>query len=234
MGEVGMANNYFNLNDFENSELLVQGLCERIVQGLTNALEEKGEATLALSGGNTPKKLFNTLSKVVIDWENVRVTLVDERWSDSSNEKLIRECLLINSAESARFFPLKTEDKFAINGVASLNNSLENFFKEFDVVVLGMGLDAHTASFFPNASELNFALNTKNLLCATTANVAPKERISFSKSALLRTKNLFLHIEGKEKKEVFLKASESDDVSKMPIIAMMEQKIPLLEVYYAD
>lgn len=232
-----MANNYFNFNDFENRELLAQRLCEKITQALKIALEIRGEATLALSGGNTPKKLFNALSRVDLDWEKVRVTLVDERWVDTnsvkSNEKLVREHLLINSAESARFFSLKTEDKYAINGVASLNVSLEQFFKKFDVVVLGMGLDAHTASFFPNTNELSFALKTKNLLCATTATVEPKERISFSKTSLLSASNLFLHIEGEEKKEVFLKASTSDDLRNMPIISMMQQEKPTMEIYYA-
>lgn len=238
MGEAGMVNNYFNFHDFETSGLLVEQLCKKITQCLKSALEAKGEATLALSGGNTPKKLFTALSKVDLDWQKVRITLVDERWvdtsSEKSNEKLIREYLLINSAKSAKFFSLKTEDKFAINGVARLNRSFEQLFKEFDVVVLGMGLDAHTASFFPNTKELNFALNTKNLLCATSATVEPHERISLSKTALVSATDLLLHIEGSEKKEIFFKASDSEDFSSMPIIAMMEQKIPLLEVYYAD
>ncbi|MEA2073065.1 MAG: 6-phosphogluconolactonase [Campylobacterota bacterium] len=238
MGEVGMGSNYFDFYDFKNREILVESLSKRIITNLTDAVKKKGYATLVLSGGSTPKNLLKELSQVTFDWAKVRVTLVDERWvdskSDESNEKLIRECLLQNSAKDAKFYPLKTDEKSAKDGISSLEVTLEEFFGELDVVILGMGLDAHTASFFPHAVELSFALNTNDLVCATTASVLPKERVTLSKSYLLSTQNLLLHIEGEKKKEVFDKASQSDNISNMPIITMMHQKSPLLEVYYAN
>ncbi len=233
-----MVNNNFNFNDFKNREALVDRLCDKIIKELTQAVERKGYATLVLSGGSTPKKLLNKLSLVDFEWEKVRVTLVDERWvekqSEQSNEKLIRDNFLINNAKKARFFHLKTDGAFAKDSVTTLGVTLEKLSRELDVVVLGMGLDGHTASFFPYSKELRHALSTDDLVCATTATVEPKERVTLSKSYLLSSKNLLLHIEGKDKKEVFLHASESDNVGIMPIIAMMQQKKPLLEVYYAD
>jgi 6-phosphogluconolactonase len=238
MGEVGMANNYFNFLDFKTREDLVNSLQERIMNALSLAIIKKGFATLVLSGGSTPVKLLKQLSNVDFEWEKVRVTLVDERWvdasSDKSNEKLIRDNLLVNSAKKARFYHLKTDGKFAKDSVTPLCVTMEKLSHELDVVVLGMGLDGHTASFFPHAKELQHALSTEDLVCTTTATLEPKERITLSRKYLLTAQNLLLHIEGKEKKDVFLKASMSDNVSNTPIISMMQQKIPLLEVYYAD
>jgi 6-phosphogluconolactonase len=238
MGEVGMANNYYTLNEFSSKEKLVEALSQKIIDDLAFAIETKGYATLVLSGGSTPKNLLTALSNIKFSWEKVRVTLVDERWvnpnNPSSNQKLVKDYLLQKEASKAKFIPLKNSAIRAKDAIVSLEVVLKGLSSELDVVVLGMGEDAHTASFFPHASELDFALNTHDLCCATTAVLEPKERMTLSRSFLLGAKNLILHIEGKAKKEVFNKAVKSDDVVNMPIVAMMQQKNPLLEVYYAD
>jgi len=233
-----MENNHFKLIDFKTREALVESLKQDIVDALSGAIAQKGFATLVLSGGSTPIELLKKLSLVEFEWEKVRVTLVDERWvdasSDKSNEKLVRTHFLVNNAKNARFFHLKTDGKYAKDSLTTVGVTLEKLSHELDVVVLGMGLDGHTASFFPHSKELEHALSTEDLVCATTATLEPKERITLSRSYLISATHLFLHIEGKEKKEVFTRASKSDDVSSMPIIAMMQQTQPLLEVYYAD
>jgi 6-phosphogluconolactonase len=233
-----MANNHFILNEFASKEELVDILAEKILHELDLAIQEKGHASLALSGGSTPKKLFVALSNSDFAWERVTVTLVDERWvdplSEQSNEKLLKEYLLQNYAAKAKFIPLKSHLARAKEALAALEIILGEFIKHLDVVVLGMGEDAHTASFFPNAEELDFALNTKDLCCATTASHEPKERITLSRLFLLGANSLLLHIEGQKKKEIFLNAAKSDDTKMMPIIAMMQQTNPNLEVYYAD
>lgn len=233
-----MANNYFDFKSFNDSDCLTDSLKDKIIECLSAGIKEKDYATLVLSGGSTPKKLLNKLSCVELDWHKVRVTLVDERWVDplstQSNEKLVRDNFLINKAEKARFFHLKTNGQFAKDSITALNVTFEKLSSPLDVVILGMGLDGHTASFFPYSKELAFMLSTDDFVCASTATVEPKERVTLSKNYLLSTQHLFLHIEGKKKKEVFLKASESDDISKLPIVAMMQQQTPLLEVYYAD
>jgi len=233
-----MANNHFKLNEFDSREQLVAVLAERITEDLAKAIESKGFATLVLSGGSTPVKLLQKLSLSDIAWEKVRVTLVDERWVDTkssqSNEKLVRDNLLQNNAKKARFIPLKNDAIRAADGAVSLEVMLKGLSVELDVVVLGMGLDAHTASFFPHSMELQHALTSNDLCCSTTAVLEPRERMTLTRSFLLGAKDLILHIEGKEKKEVFTKATLSNDEVDMPIVAMMQQTQPILEVYYAD
>lgn len=209
-----MKNNY-KINSFENDEALSDALCERIVSDLSAGIEKNGRAYLAVSGGNTPKKVFEKLSKSDLFWTKVIVTLVDERWVKpndlKSNEKLVKEHLLQNKARTALFIPLKNRLIKAEDGEKITRNRLKSI-KNFDVVILGMGDDAHTASFFPHAKELDTAFNTQEFCCATTATVEPLERMTLSRGFLLSTKNLILHIEGKKKKEVFDLACASDDM----------------------
>jgi 6-phosphogluconolactonase len=238
MEGVGMANNHYKMHEFKSREILTDILAHRITKDLLKAIDSKGFATLVLSGGSTPLKLLQQLSLSDIAWDKVRVTLVDERWVDTksqlSNEKLVRDNLLKNNAKNARFIPLKNDAIRAKDGAVSLEVMLKGLSVELDVVVLGMGLDAHTASFFPHATELQHALTSNDLCCATTAALEPRERMTLTRSFLLGAKDLILHIEGKEKREVFNKAALSNDEDDMPIVAMMQQSEPILEVYYAD
>ncbi|MBU0719795.1 6-phosphogluconolactonase [bacterium] len=233
-----MKNNY-KLYAFEDTEHLVSSLCERIVSDLKRAIDARGGACLAVSGGSTPKKLFERLSLADLEWDKVTLTLVDERWVNSydenSNERLVYEHLIKNKAKSAKFIPLKNIVSRAKEGTEITQNRLKNI-QSLDVVVLGMGTDAHTASFFPSKyeiEELENALSTEDLCCATTATAEPTERITISRSFLLTASSLLLHIEGRVKKDVFDTACMSDDYLKMPIISMMQQEKPILEVYYA-
>lgn len=227
--------NKYQINSFENNELLSEALCERIIAEILNAIHIKGKAYLAFSGGNTPKKMFEKLSNVDIPWNKVIITLVDERWVETydikSNENLLTQYLLQNHAKMAQFISLKNAAIRASDGVKITQNRLKAI-ETFDVVILGMGDDAHTASFFPHATELKTAFDTTERCCASTATVEPYERMTLSRKFLLTTKTLILHIEGKNKKEVFDKACQNHDMFSMPIISMMQQEKPILEVYY--
>ena len=88
------------MNRFESRELLEDSLADELLKVLTESIEKYGNATLLLSGGSTPKVLFQKLSERKFPWENITIGLVDERFvnnsSEYSNEKLIRETLLQN------------------------------------------------------------------------------------------------------------------------------------------
>ena len=76
---------------------------------LSDAIAARGVATIAVSGGRSPRPVLEALSKVPLDWTRLIVTLVDERWvepvSADSNERLVRETLLQGPAAAARFVP---------------------------------------------------------------------------------------------------------------------------------
>ena len=228
--------NRFKLQTFDTSEHLVENLAGRIVKDLATAIKKNGKAVLAVSGGSTPKKLFRYLSQMELEWNRVCITLVDERWvgtdKNESNQKLVIENLLQNKAIIARLVSLKNNVIDVRDAQLMTQNRMKKLAK-LDVVVLGMGEDAHTASFFPHATNLEELYTTDKLCCATEANVEPKERMTLTKNFLLSCDSLLLHIEGKKKKEVFEKATQSEDAFEMPIVTMMQQNQVMLEVYHA-
>ncbi|HAR56481.1 MAG TPA: 6-phosphogluconolactonase, partial [Idiomarina baltica] len=69
-----------NVNTFDSNQALSSSLSKRIAELLSHAIEEKGEATLVVSGGRTPKPLFAELNEQSIDWSKVTILLADERW----------------------------------------------------------------------------------------------------------------------------------------------------------
>ena len=91
----------YQINDFAQREDLDNALANNVAELLSNALTHKGKASLAVSGGSTPKGFFNALSNKNLDWNNVTITLADERWvefeSDASNTRLVHENLLKNN-----------------------------------------------------------------------------------------------------------------------------------------
>ena len=96
-----------------SAESLAVDLSQNIIKILNKAIKSRGRAVLAVSGGSTPKLLFEELSLLDLDWSKVDLTLVDDRWIDSkhedSNELLVRTHLIKNKAVNVNFVPLKND-----------------------------------------------------------------------------------------------------------------------------
>jgi len=205
---------------FEAREALAETLARDVADELARAIEAKGRATLAVSGGTTPKLFFEKLSVIDIPWGRVSVTLVDERQvpesSERSNARLVREHLLQNKAAAARFVPLVD------------NPDAENI-PAFDVAVLGMGNDGHTASFFPGGDTLAEAIDaeTRKRLIAITAPGAGEPRLTFTLPVLAQAGRLALHIEGAEKKQVLKQALAEGPQEDMPVRAVLRGPAPV-------
>lgn len=232
-----MMNSFYKFDDNEK-------LLEKLVLEITNILEksilEKGFASLLVSGGNTPKKLFDKLSNINISWENVKIGLCDERWIDTgledSNEFLVKNYLLKNFAQKAKFIGMYIPKIDLEKAEEKCSEIYKNELYPFDAIILGMGNDAHTASLFPNNEKLEeaFDLNNEKLCISITPKTAPYDRMSLNLKAILSAKNIFLHIEGRQKLEVYEKALKSDDKYTMPIVSILKQDIKEIEVFYYE
>ncbi len=210
-------------HDFENRESLAKSLAAQVAAKLSRCITLQGAATLAVSGGTTPQLFFEHLSVQQITWEKVSVTLVDDRQVPAdharSNAGLVKKNLLCNFAKAAMFVPLHQ------------NPNAEKL--NLDVVVLGMGNDGHTASFFPGGDNLVVALapDSKNSIVAMQAPAAGEPRLTFSLVKLLAASSLFLHIEGQEKRDILAKANAGTDVMAMPVRAVLQSAKPL-QIYW--
>ena len=228
-----------DLQQFENASALDMALSDEVSTRLRAAIEAQGSASLVVSGGRTPLGFFRGLSQQILDWSKVTVSLADERWVDNahqdSNEKLVRENLLINEACCAQFLALKNAADTALAGAAETENALSSFSK-FTVVILGMGDDGHTASLFPGATALDAGLdlNSGRSCLAVTPTAAPHERISLTLPRLLDTEYLVIHISGANKHRVLEQAQAGQDVKALPIRAILQQTVVPVTVFWAS
>jgi len=206
-------------------------LATTIADQLRAALTLRPRASLAVSGGRTPKAMLQHLSQQQLAWHRVDITLADERWvpeSDAaSNTALIKAWLIQNHAAQATFYPIYTGQKSAWVGQEHSQKSLNAMHWPLDVLVLGMGNDGHTASLFPLCPSLHEALSTQELCIASCAPTEPTDRITLTANTLALAKNKHLHIEGLEKHQVLMQAIQLKDPLQMPISIFLQQPITI-------
>ncbi len=199
------------IQKFQDNQHQIEALSQAIVNSIQNALDKKGQVTLAVSGGKSPIKLFERLSHYDLMWEKVTITLVDERFVPTdhpdSNENLVRNHLLINHAEKAFFNGLVTTDD-----VLTSASNANLHITQIDIAILGMGEDGHTASIFPCCNELNTALDpqlTPEKYIITNPKTANYARIGLSLSGILEIPQLYISLNGAKKLEIIQTAAES-------------------------
>ena len=214
---------------FENSDELVTVFSQRIADTLKQAIAEKDQATLVVSGGSTPLPLFKSLCQRDLDWSKVVITLADERWVDAqhsaSNEKLVRENLLQQNAANATFISLTTNDELAADAVEEITSRFASVSQPFDVLILGMGEDGHTASLFPCSEQIEAGLDTNSsaMFIATQPTTAPHQRMSLTLKALISSANIYLHLTGEKKKNVLEDALANYTEIQKPIKAVCDR-----------
>ena len=224
-------------NEFSDPDALAAALCGRIADALAGAIERRGRALMAVSGGTTPKKLFQALSRRKIGWDKVVVTLVDERFvpasSPRSNAALVAENLLRDAAAAARFVPLYRPDATLEAAALADSADMKLLSWPLDVAVLGMGADGHTASFFPDADNLDALLDAASdrIVLPVEAPSAGEPRLTLVAARIVEAGFLALHIEGAEKRSAFKAAMGRG--AKKPIRAVIEQSPRPVEVFWA-
>lgn len=228
------------LHSFPDPAALAESLAAIVADNLRTALTTRGHASLALSGGNTPKRFLQALSLQPLRWQDVIVTLVDERWVPESNERsnarLLRENLLRGLAAEARFLPLYRDTPGPEQALGEIESDLTSLPSPFDALVLGMGNDGHTASFFPGGDRLAEALDP-----AATATVLPmrapdagEPRITLTLPSILAARHLYLHIEGAGKRRVLDAAvSGIGEGADYPIRNVLQHAALPMQVFYA-
>ena len=232
---------------FTSDAALVDSLSEAVINALARAIATKGTASLALSGGRSPIPFMHRLAELSqkiaggtepsLDWSKITVCLVDERWvapdHQDSNHKLIQENLLDRLSSKPEFPSLcgQLED---FDGNLRLCNEIANELPpNIDVVILGMGMDGHTASLFPDAPEYDRLMSQETIsprYVGVSPTNAPHQRISMSYPWLCAAENLFIFIPGNEKQS-FLETALSERNTGLPIVRILIDDQNTVEVF---
>ncbi|MFN7122435.1 MAG: 6-phosphogluconolactonase [Hydrogenophaga sp.] len=217
-------------------------LADTIAQSLHSAINLRGHAVLAVSGGKSPIALFEALRVLPLEWQRVTVLLVDERCvlhdHVDSNTALVRQHLLKDAAAVATFVPFfdtlpETLDDAALNQlVEAANRRLATQPWPMDMAVLGMGDDGHTASLFPGAPGLRQALHSSGPVAWVRPATAPHARLTLTLPALLATRELALSISGASKLAVFQQARLGADEA-LPVSLILNQHQTPVSVWLA-
>lgn len=205
-----------------------------LVSTLREAISIRGQALLAVSGGKTPRKVFKYLREHRLNWNNVTITLTDERWIPNdhaeSNEQLVRSHLLKYLSEDTTFIHLYGGHGSLEADVKSCESRLKNLPLPFDAVYLGMGADGHFASLFPGDKALNVSDSHCVAIAGTNSRLA---RISLTASTILNARKIYLLFEGEEKYSVYQRAKTPGSFNEIPLRLILSEDNISIEVYYA-
>lgn len=221
---------------FRDRDELAARLAGDVAASLARRLELDGSTSLVVSGGSTPAAFLGELARRELDWQNVHVTLADDRCvpvSDpASNQRLLRNAFNNSAAATAHLTDI---DMTASDAAQAWRRRLADMPRPFAAVVLGMGNDGHFASLFPEMPGLAAALDPHGVadIVPGVAPVEPRSRLSLTLAALLDTDLLALHVEGPAKFATLQRASVPGSPLEMPVRALLQQRRATVEIYYA-
>ncbi len=182
---------------------------EAIADWLAAGLAEDDKASFIATGGSTPGEVYDLLSTLPLPWEHISVTLSDERWvapdSPDSNERLLRERLLVGEAAAANLVPLWSDAEGPEEAAEAAEAAIAGLLPA-DVVLLGMGEDGHIASLFPGSPVLDDGLDPLGgslVIAAPRGEPAPpQDRLSLTLYALRQSYLIIVLIRGEAKRRV--------------------------------
>lgn len=205
---------------------------EALGKALDEGLSSHGRAALLASGGSTPAATYRQLADQPRDWSRVRVGLVDERWvppgDERSNERLLRRTLLAGEAAGASFVPMWTELPTPQDAREIVDHRYrEAFPTPSDALLMGLGEDGHTASWFPRARGLEAALDPETSACVAAIDAAESPvagdcplRMTLTGAFVGRGRHVVLLAFGDRKRSVLDRALEGA-APELPVSALL-------------
>ena len=217
------------LRELPDRDAHAAALAETVTTALREALAARGEALLIVSGGRSPVPFLERLAQAELDWSRVLVTLADERWVPAdhpdSNAGLLRKHLFQGPAAAAGFVDLYSPASSTEEGMALTEARLRDALATPDVLVLGMGDDAHTASLFPGSPGLEEALDPASERLSFPGVAPSQTRITLRRAYLSRARQQILAIQGAGKRQVLETALAEGDELATPIKAFLREPL---------
>jgi 6-phosphogluconolactonase len=192
---------------------------------LAAAIAKQGRFAVALSGGSTPRRLYEHLAGMPyrenFPWPRTHWFWGDERFvppdDAKSNYRMVREALLSRApVPTGNIHPMPTTTPNPEAAASAYERELKSFYGAdrldpaqplFDVTLLGLGLDGHTASLFPGTS----ALGVRDRWVAAVVGTEPEARITLTYPALESSRQVAFLVSGSEKREIFARLRRGDE-----------------------
>jgi 6-phosphogluconolactonase len=187
-----------NIIKFNDSTLWVNEIVNKIIEYANKSIIDNGIFNIVLVGGHTPITVYNKLVEKNTNWENWHFWIGDERFPDNYNTELNKDIIFNNLISKLFINPNQIHFMNVtlglINSPLLYNEELKNV-NTFDLTLLGIGEDGHTASLFPG-NYLGNEINAPNVFTVTTAQKLPKQRITLSARRLSKSKNILFLAKG--------------------------------------
>ena len=210
--------------DYDDAAEMADAVAGDIQFVIESALDARGSAVIALSGGKTPIPIYDKLAKAKLDWKKVTIVPVDERvvplGDPLSNVTMIGKAFIPKGARVIPVVPSATADYKAAG--RSADALMQDLHWPLDLVLLGVGGDGHTASIFPGP-DYDEALNgprerrALGVMPDPLPKEAPVPRVTLSRAAIVSAKAITIAITGNEKRKVLEDAIKQGASSSYPI-----------------
>jgi 6-phosphogluconolactonase len=210
--------------DYEDAAEMAGAVAGDIQFVIESAIDARGAAVIALSGGKTPIPIYEQLAKAKLDWKRVTIVPADERivplGDPLSNVTMIGKTFIPKGARVIPVVPQATEDYKAAG--RSADALMQDLHWPLDLVLLGVGGDGHTASIFPGP-DYDEALNgprerrALGVMPDPLPPEAPVARVTLSRAAIISAKSLMIAVTGDGKRKVIEDAIKQGAGSPYPI-----------------
>ncbi len=220
---------------FETRQEASAAAASRIIELLSKRLDNNDQASIVVSGGTSPVECFAALAAADLEWQRVQVALSDERWvppeHDDSNEKLVRESLLVGAAAAATLLPVYAEGVSPQERCDELQDPLPVL--PFACSLIGIGVDGHFASLFPDAENLEQGMDVEagRLYMPVVTAASPHVRISMTLAAISRSDEIVLLFFGDDKLAVYKEAQAMSNG--YPLSRLLRQKRAPVRLFWA-
>lgn len=208
----------------------------RLWEIIDAAVEQRGRVSMVLSGGTTPAPVYNVLREMPLPWDEMTLCPSDERWVDvddpASNEGMFRRELLGSGAAGVELISMARNSDDPDRDATACNRLLEKRSQPWDIAILGMGTDGHTASWFPGAPGLPEALNSERRCAVVRPAGDGPIRLTLTRTELLSARLIILLISGERKWQVYDRAKRgvSDD---LPVSYLLHQDRVPVDVFWS-